>query len=72
VDAFYGAATYLNNEGHTACSISADTVPDQHMNLERVWIKCGDKTILITRATIGANKYHSVDEHLGALKPDSQ
>jgi hypothetical protein len=72
VDALYGAVTYFNNEGHSLCAFSADTIPDPQNSYERVWIRCGDKSILIAKTTIQGKTFEEVGEQLGVLKRDSK
>jgi hypothetical protein len=71
-DALYGAVTYFNNDGHSLCTVFADTVPDPQNSFERVWIRCGDKSILLTKTTIQGQTVEDVDEHLGMLNRDSK
>ena len=66
--ALFGVVTSLNDEGFSACKVTADTKTDPTVTLQRVWIACGEKTILIIRSTFVAGKtYCTVDEHLGAM-----
>jgi hypothetical protein len=68
MEALFGAVTSLNDEGFSACKVTADTKTDPTMTLHRVWIACGEKTILIVRSTfVGGKPYNTVDEHLGAM-----
>jgi hypothetical protein len=67
-EALFGAVTSLNGEGFSACKVTADTKTDPTVTSQRVWIDCGEKTILIVRSTfVGGNTYCTVDEHLGAI-----
>lgn len=68
VDALFGAVSYFNNEGRKACSVYADTVPNPMASFERVWITCGQKSILIVRSTVNGKTGDEVSEHLGMLK----
>jgi hypothetical protein len=52
MEALFGAVTSLNDEGFSACKVTADTKTDPTMTLHRVWIECGEKTILIIRSTL--------------------
>jgi hypothetical protein len=72
VDALFNAVMYFNNDGHSLCSVSADTVPDPQESYERVWIRCGNKSILVVKGTIQGKTFEEVDEHLGVMKPDSK
>jgi hypothetical protein len=67
VVALFGVITSLNGEGFSVCKVSADMKADPTMTAQRVWIACGEKTILVHRATIGGKIYNTVDEQLGAI-----
>ena len=71
VDALHGAVTYFNNDGHSLCTVFADTIPDPQNSFERVWIRCGEKSILIVKSTIQGQTIEEVDEHLGVLEKES-
>jgi hypothetical protein len=66
-DALFGVVTSLNSEGFSACKVTADTKTDPTSTVQRVWVACGEKTILIIRATMSGKIYNTVDEHLGAI-----
>jgi hypothetical protein len=68
LEAFYGAVTYLNNEGYSTCKVNADSKLEPNEKLQRVWIRCGEKTILVARASLDGKTYNTVDEMLGSIR----
>ncbi len=72
VDALHRAVTYFNSDGHSLCTVFADTVPDPENSFERVWIRCGSKSILVVKSTIQGRTFEQVDEHLGVLEQGSK
>ena len=65
--ALFGAVSAFNDEGLSLCKVAADTSPVPGMNAQRVWIKCGEKSILLIRRFIGGHSFDEVDEQLGVL-----
>jgi hypothetical protein len=68
LEAFYGAVTHLNNEGFSTCKVNADSKLEPDEKLQRVWIRCGEKTILLARNSFGGKTYNTVDEMLGNVR----
>jgi hypothetical protein len=64
-EALFGVVTLLNNQGFSACRVTADTVTSPGSTSQRVWISCGEKGILITRNTFDAKHYNLIYERLG-------
>ncbi len=83
IDAIFAAVSSLNREGYSACKVLAETqslpytnadtgrILEVH-NLERVWIGCGGKTVLIVKSKLGARLNEDASEQLGVLELDSQ
>jgi hypothetical protein len=77
VDALVRVVSYFNEEGDKACSVFSESVHDpsqgKQVRLERVRIKCGDKTILIGKYTVNGASLNAVTETLGtkSKKPGS-
>jgi hypothetical protein len=69
-EALFGVVTSLNDEGISKCTITTDTRAntDISLNSQRVWITCGEKSILVTRQTISGKSFNSVSERLGHMK----
>jgi len=69
-EALFGVVTSLNDEGLSKCTIAADTRAETDIGLssQRVWIMCGEKTILVARQTVGGKSFSSVSERLGHLR----
>jgi hypothetical protein len=69
-EALFGAVTALNQEGFSACTVTADIKADPTATLHRVLIACGEKSLLIVRANFsGSGKsYNTVDENLGTVR----
>ena len=66
-EALFGVITSLNSEGFSLCKVSADVKADPSSSAHRVWIACGEKTVLVHRMTISGKTYNTVDEQLGAM-----
>ena len=69
-EALFGVVTSLNNEGLSRCAVTADThaETDLDLNAQRVWIVCGEKTLLVARETIAEKSFSSVSERLGHFR----
>jgi hypothetical protein len=67
-EALFGAVNSLNQGGFSACTVTADTKTDPDMTLHRVWIRCGEKSILLVRDSLGGKSYNSVYEQLGVMR----
>jgi hypothetical protein len=64
----FGVINSLNAEGFNNCKVFTDVKTDPAATLHRVWIDCGDKTILVVRYLGTSGKiFNTVDEHLGHL-----
>lgn len=68
VDALFGLVTSLNSEGLYVCNVFTDTRPDPAMTSQRVWLRCGNKAVLILKNRIGDKTYEDVYEQLGSLE----
>jgi hypothetical protein len=68
-EAFFGAATTLNQEGFSACTLESGTKVSPDMTAHNVWINCGEKSILVTRHLMGGKSYNMVYEQLGVMQP---
>jgi hypothetical protein len=68
LEAFYGAVAHLNNEGHSSCKVNADSKLEPDEKYQRVLIRCGEKTILVSRASLSGKSYNTVDEMLGSIR----
>jgi hypothetical protein len=73
-EALFGVVTSLNDEGFSKCIVTADThaETDLGLNSQRVWIICGEKTVLVARQTIGGKSFSSVTEQLGHMRYSTQ
>ena len=67
-EAMFGAVKTLNNEGFSRCNVTADDSVSPDLTAHRVWIECGEKTVLIIRRSFGGKSYNSVDERLGHMR----
>jgi hypothetical protein len=63
VQALLGVASSMNHEGFTDCALSTSTLSDPIT--QRIFIKCGNKTIAVVRMLIGEHKYEQVVEEFG-------
>jgi len=52
VEQLVGVVSSLNNEGFSQCSVTSDTNDSPDIRAKRVWIMCGDKSVLVIRRTI--------------------
>jgi len=80
VDALFRIVSYFNREGDKACSVIADSLPDPNqpnpnqndpkvrITVERVRIKCGDKSVLIIKTIYNGIPSTDVWEALGTRK----
>jgi hypothetical protein len=68
VDALFGLVNSLNSEGYTQCSVSADTVSDPVGITQRVWLHCGNKSVLVLKSRFGDKSFEDVYEQLGSLE----
>jgi hypothetical protein len=69
--ALFGAVSSVNGEGFSPCTVTADSRPAPDMTGHRVWIACGEKTILLIRRSFGGKSYNSVYEQLGVMRESS-
>jgi hypothetical protein len=72
IDAFYGAVSSLNREGYSSCTISADTRTSPDSSFNRVWLDCGQKSVLVIKGQIGGHPVVDVLERLGTVTADSE
>lgn len=75
IDALFRIISYFNLEGDKACSVITENLTDPNqddqkagISVERVQIKCGDKSILIAKYTDRGTPINSVRETLGTKK----
>jgi hypothetical protein len=68
VEALFGAVRTLNDEGFSVCTVTADDAVSPDLTSHRVWIDCGEKTVLVIRRSFGGKSYNSVDERLGHMR----
>jgi len=66
--ALFGAMTSLNKEGFSDCHVTADLYTAPDTKAQRVWIHCGEKSVLLITRFIGDHGYTSVLEQLGAMR----
>jgi hypothetical protein len=71
-EALFGAVSSLNSEGLLNCVVTADTAASPSLTAQRVWIKCGEKSILLVRRSFGGKSYNSVYERLGNMKDTTE
>ena len=65
----FGAINSLNSEGFENCKVYADVKTDPAATLHRVWLDCGDKSVLMVPYIGASGKiYNTVEEHLGHLQ----
>jgi hypothetical protein len=67
-DSLFGAVTTLNNQGFFSCQVQAKTNIQPDTSVRVVWIKCGPKSITVTRNTIGEKSFNEVHERLGDFR----
>jgi hypothetical protein len=67
-EALFGAVNSLNQEGFSSCTVTADSKFDPGTTTQRVWILCGEKSILMIRRSLGGKSYNSVYERLGSMR----
>jgi len=69
-EALFGLVSSLSDEGFSKCTIAADTHAETDIGLgsQRVWIVCGEKTVLVARQSIGGKSFSSVSERLGHMR----
>jgi hypothetical protein len=67
-EALFGVVNSLNSEGFSSCSIRADTHSSPDIIAQRVWINCGEKTIVLIRRSMTGKTYTSVMEQLGTMR----
>ncbi len=72
IDAIFGAVDALNREGYSSCKVSADTFNRPSFKAERVWIDCGQKTVLIIKGEARGAPLRDVIERLGQSDEDSE
>jgi hypothetical protein len=70
--ALFGVVSTLNRQGYAACELSADTQTTPNLTVERVWIVCGRKSILVQRlqGSKDNSTFQQVFERLGSPSPD--
>jgi hypothetical protein len=69
VEQLFGVVHSLNNEGFSQCSVTADTSDSPDIRAKRVWMLCGEKSVLVIRRTIvGGHSYDAVYERLGRMR----
>jgi hypothetical protein len=66
-EALFGAVNSLNQEGFSACSVTAHTKTEPATMLHQVSIECGEKSILLVRSSFGGKSYNTVYEQLGSM-----
>ncbi|HMD98610.1 MAG TPA: hypothetical protein VKM93_14915 [Terriglobia bacterium] len=65
----FGAVTSMNDEGYSQCDVSTDTRSSPEMKTERVWLRCGDKSIVVVRSSYpNGHTYNEVSEALGVMR----
>ncbi len=67
VEALFGAVNSLNQEGFSACAVTAGTKASPDLTAQNIWITCGEKSVLVTRQTIGGKSHNMVYEQLGEM-----
>lgn len=70
--ALFGAVSTLNNEGFSACTVTADTRSSPDISAQRVWIMCGEKSVSIVRRSFFGQSNGSVYEQLGRKRELTQ
>jgi hypothetical protein len=69
VEQLFGVVSSLNREGFSQCSVTADTNDSPDIRAKRVWIMCGEKSVLVVRRTIvGGHSHDAVYERLGRMR----
>jgi hypothetical protein len=67
-EALFGAISSLNEEGFSACDVTASTKNSPSLAAERVFVTCGAKTVAVVRRSFGGHAYTSVYEQLGTMR----
>jgi hypothetical protein len=73
-ESLFGVVSSFNSEGYSACKITADTNSSPGSMAQRVWIDCGEKTILVMVAhpSSSGKGYSWVSERLGKMRDFSK
>jgi hypothetical protein len=65
----FGAVNSINGEGYSQCNVFADTRSFPEMTTQRVWMKCGNKSIVVLRTSYtNGHTYNEVSEQLGTMR----
>ncbi len=65
----FGAVNSINSEGYSQCHVFADTRSFPEMTTQRVWMQCGNKSLLVLRTSyINGHTYNEVSEQLGTMR----
>lgn len=69
-EALFGAVSSLREEGISRCVINADTraLTDIGETTERVWLFCGEKTVLVMRSIYKDGSHIQIIEQIGQIK----
>ncbi|MGC1902326.1 MAG: hypothetical protein WA715_00735 [Candidatus Acidiferrum sp.] len=73
-ESLFGVVNSFNAEGYSACKISADISSSPASMAQRVWIDCGEKTILVMvdQPSSSGKGYSWVSERLGKMRDFSK
>ena len=72
VEALFGAVSTLNREGFSKCTVTADDSVSPDLTAHRVWISCGEKTVLVLRDSIDGKSHNMVYERLGSMRDTAE
>jgi hypothetical protein len=69
VEQLFGVVSSLNGEGFSECTVTADTNDSPDIRAKRVWISCGEKSVLVVQRTVvGGHSHDAVYERLGKMR----
>jgi hypothetical protein len=63
--ALFSAVSSLNKDGFHACEVTAGMDISPALTTHDIRISCGEKSVAVTRETIGENAHTTVHEELG-------
>jgi hypothetical protein len=61
-----GALASLDARRDSPCSISHDPLSTPEMKADRVWVKCGQTSVLLAKGTLNGKDFYDVSESIGS------
>lgn len=69
VESLFGAVSTLNQQRNSNCTVQAREKRTPNALVHVVWVVCGEKTVSVTRDTVGDKSHNMVYEQLGEMRP---